>query len=44
MQNVLWSSERDLQIPLGNAGNMKNKNIQNMRQVTPTENVKSDNS
>jgi hypothetical protein len=43
MQNLLWSSERGLQIPLGNAGNGKNKNIQNTRQETPTEKVKWDN-
>jgi len=44
MQNLLWSSERGLQIPLGKAGNVKNKNIQNTQQKTPTQNVKWDNS
>jgi hypothetical protein len=33
-------TQSGLQIPLGKASNVKNKNIQNMRQETPTENVK----
>jgi len=40
MQDPLLSSERGLQIPLGKAGNVKNKNNENMRQETLTENVK----